>query len=191
MAIFLDIPDIYGETYVEKRKQHQLETHDDHWGWIRCNSVTFGMEFPSDSSSGSDSAPTPSSRGTPMGRGSRSGSTGSEPTVDDITISKKLDYSSPKLAEAVCTRSSGNKWRVFRYAEIHVTNTQDEVIYKVSLKKVRILKYTFDLNDASAADPDETVVIGFKELKVEYTETSSEFYHDHSAFEYKVTEGGN
>lgn len=193
MALYLDIPDIFGETYVEKRKQHQLETHDDHWGWIRCLTADLSMAFPDDSSSsGEAEAPTPSRSGgaTALSRSGRGGGgTGSEPTVNPINVTKLLDYSSPKLAEAVCTRKAGNKWRVFPTAELHLTNTQDEVIYKMILKKVRIMSYTLNLGE----EPDslsESIVLSYKELKVEYTETSSEFYHDHSAFEWRVTEAG-
>jgi len=187
MAIFIDIPGIFGENYIEKRKDMQLKTQDDHWGWIRANNANFKITNPEEKNQKANK-----STGTmALGRStapaaSGAGAAGAVPKVEPLSFSKNLDFSTPAIAKAVLSKK-----QFFATAVMHVTNTQSEVIFKLEMEQVRITDYSFDLGDAATADPSESITLSFKKVKGEYIETSREFYHDRDHFEWSLKDSGD
>ena len=91
--------------------------------------------------------------------------------LEDISCSKELDKSSPKIAEAVC------KGKVFPKVEIHLTaSTTDEgrtTYYAYELKNVLVISYNISGSGQSEDVPMEDFSLNFEEIKVTYTETDS------------------
>ena len=89
-------------------------------------------------------------------------------TVDDVVITKELDKSSPKLAEAVL---SG---KVFPKVEIHNTATYGEgraTFLKYELKNVAITSHSISASGHGDAVPHENMSLNFEEVKKTYVES--------------------
>jgi len=189
MAIFIDIPGIYGENYIEKRKDMQLKTQDDHWGWIKAVSTGFRITGPQEETNqraNKSAGAVALGRSTgPAAAGAGAGAAGGAAKVEPLSFSKTLDFSTPAIAKAVL-----NKKQFFPTAVMHVTNTQSEVIFKLEMEQVRITDYSFDLGDAGQSDPTENITLSFKKVKGEYIETSREFYHDRDHFAWSLRDSG-
>lgn len=86
--------------------------------------------------------------------------------LEDVQVSKILDKSSPKIAEAVCLG------KVFPKVEIHstvsTTNEGRVTYYKYELKNVMVTSYS--VSGASQDKPHEHFSLNFEEIKVTYTE---------------------
>ena len=88
-------------------------------------------------------------------------------TVDDVVITKELDKSSPKLAEAVL---SG---KVFPKVEIHNTATYGEgraTFLKYELKNVAVTSHNISAAGGGDAVPHEGMSLNFEEVKKTYVE---------------------
>lgn len=91
--------------------------------------------------------------------------------LEDITCTKELDKSSPKLAEAVC------KGKVFPKVEIHLTRpttnadgTTGQVVYlKYELTNVMVTSYGISGSGRADDVPTEDFSLNFEEIKVTYT----------------------
>ncbi len=84
---------------------------------------------------------------------------------DDIVLTKELDKSSPKLAEAVC------KGQVFPKVIIHLTSAslEGQVYYAYELKNVLVTSYR--ITGSTADDrPMEEFSLNFEEIKATFTE---------------------
>jgi len=88
--------------------------------------------------------------------------------LDDIGITKELDKSSPKIAEAVC------KGKVFPKVDIHLTASYTDAgrvtYYAYELKNVLVSSYSIGGSGQSEAVPTEELSLNFEEIKVTYTE---------------------
>ena len=91
--------------------------------------------------------------------------------MEDIVISKQLDKSSPKLAEAVCNG------KVFSKVEFDFTASYTDagrVTYlKYELKNVMVSSYNLAGHGQSDAVPTEQLSLNFEEIKVTYTENDA------------------
>jgi type VI secretion system secreted protein Hcp len=91
--------------------------------------------------------------------------------VEDITLVKELDKSSPKLAEAIC------KGRVFPKVEIHLTASYTDAgrvtYYAYELKNAQVVSYSIHGSGQSDDVPTEDFSLNFEEIKVTYTENDS------------------
>ncbi|MDX2451176.1 type VI secretion system tube protein Hcp [Desulfosarcina sp.] len=91
--------------------------------------------------------------------------------LDDIGITKELDKSSPKIAEAVC------KGKVFPKVEIHLTASYTDAgrvtYYAYELTNAQVLSYNISGSGQSEAVPTEDLSLNFEEIKVTYTEADS------------------
>jgi type VI secretion system secreted protein Hcp len=88
-------------------------------------------------------------------------------TVDDVQITKELDKSSPKLAEAVLTG------KVFPKVEIHNTATYGEgraTFLKYELKNVAVTSHSITASGGGDAVPHENMSLNFEEVKKTYVE---------------------
>lgn len=88
-------------------------------------------------------------------------------TVEDVVVTKEVDKSSPKLAEAVC---SG---KVFPKVELHDTASYGETratFLKYELKNVLVSSHNLSAAGGGDAVPTETVSLNFEEVKQTYTE---------------------
>lgn len=113
--------------------------------------------------------------------------------LEDITCTKELDKSSPKIAEAVCTG------RVIPLIEIVLTRpTQNadgssgRVTYlKYELKNVLVTSYNIGGAGQSESVPSESFSLNFEEIKVTYTELDKGTGSSKGNVEYtwKVEEG--
>ena len=91
--------------------------------------------------------------------------------LEDLTCSKELDKSSPKIAEAVC------KGRVFPKVEIHLTaSTTDSArvpYYCYELVNVMVTSYNVSGSGQAEDVPMEDFSLNYEEIKVTYTENDS------------------
>jgi type VI secretion system secreted protein Hcp len=91
--------------------------------------------------------------------------------LDDVRISKLLDKSSPKIAEAVC------KGKVFPKVVIELTASYTDAgrvtYYKYELKNVLVTSYNVSGAGQSDDVPSEDFSLNFEEIKVTYTENDS------------------
>lgn len=88
-------------------------------------------------------------------------------TVEDVVVTKEVDKSSPKLAEAVC---SG---KVFPKVELHDTASYGETratFLKYELKNVLVSSHNLAAAGGGDAVPTETVSLNFEEVKQTYVE---------------------
>jgi type VI secretion system secreted protein Hcp len=92
--------------------------------------------------------------------------------MEDIVVTKELDKSSPKIAEAVC------KGKVFPKVEIHLTASYTDAgrvtYYAYELTNTQVTRYDFAGSGQSEDVPTEDLALNFEEIKVTYTETDSE-----------------
>ncbi|MEM7783564.1 MAG: type VI secretion system tube protein Hcp [Planctomycetota bacterium] len=105
--------------------------------------------------------------------------------VQDVSIVKLLDKSSPKLAEAVC------KGRVFPKVEIDMTATNTDgkraTYYRYELKNVLVSSY--QVSGSANDQPVENVSLNFEEIKVTYTENDNGKKKGNVEYSWKVEEG--
>lgn len=124
----------------------------DHKGWIDILSFSQGIHQPG---------------GGATGVARRRG----DVILDDISISKVMDKSSPKLAESVC------KGKVFPKVEIELTASYTDAgrvtYYKYELKNVLVTSYHVSGAGQSDEVPSENFSLNFEEIKVTYTENDS------------------
>ncbi len=124
----------------------------DHKGWIDI--LSFGQAI---------HQPGGSATGTARRRG--------DVILDDISVAKLLDKSSPKIAESVC------KGKVFPKVEIELTASYTDsgrvTYYRYELKNVLVTSYNVS-GAAQAEDvPAEDFSLNFEEIKVTYTENDN------------------
>jgi type VI secretion system secreted protein Hcp len=105
---------------------------------------------------------------------------------EDIQISKLLDKSSPKLAEALA------KGKVFPKVEIHTTASYTDsgrvTYYAYELKDVMVSSYS--VSGGSEDKPSEAMSLNFEEIKVTYTECDNKGKKKGNVeYEWKVAEG--
>lgn len=110
--------------------------------------------------------------------------------LEDILVSKELDKSSPKLAEAVC------KGKVFPKVEIHFTASYTDAgrvtYYAYELKNVQVVNYAVNGIAQSESVPTEDVTMNFEEIKVTYTECDAKGGSKGNVeYTWKVEEGEN
>ena len=88
--------------------------------------------------------------------------------LDDLTCSKELDKSSPKIAESVC------KGKIFPKVEIHCTASYTDAgrvtFYAYELKNVLVTSYNIGGSGQAEDVPMEDFTLNFEEIKVTYTE---------------------
>ena len=141
MAGFIKFDGIDGES-VDK----------DHKAWINIMSFSQGIHQPGGGSTG-----------TARRRG--------DVILDDISVSKLLDKSSPKIAEAVCNG------KVFPKVEIELTASYTDAgrvtYYRYELKNVLVTSYSVGGAAQSEEAPSEDFSLNFEELKVTYTENDN------------------
>ena len=91
--------------------------------------------------------------------------------LDDVSVSKELDKSSPKIAESVC------KGKVYPKVEIHLTASYTDAgrttYYAYELKNVLVTSYNISGSGQSEDVPTEQISMNFEEIKVTYTECDS------------------
>ena len=91
--------------------------------------------------------------------------------LEDITCTKELDKSSPKIAEAVC------KGKVFPKVEIHLTASYTDegrvTYYAYELINVMVTSYNISGSGQAEDVPVEDFSLNFEEIKVTYTENDS------------------
>jgi len=91
--------------------------------------------------------------------------------VEDVSVVKELDKSSPKLAEAVC------KGKVFPKVELHLTASYTDAgrqtYYAYEFKNALVTGYNIGGSGQSDDVPIEELSINFEEIKVTYTETDN------------------
>jgi type VI secretion system secreted protein Hcp len=88
-------------------------------------------------------------------------------TVEDVVVTKEVDKTSPKLAEAIC---SG---KVFPKVELHDTASYGETratFLKYELKNVLVTSHNLSAAGGGDAVPTETVSLNFEEVKQTYIE---------------------
>lgn len=105
---------------------------------------------------------------------------------EDVVLTKQLDKSSPKLAEAVCNG------RVFPTVDVEVTAALfgRPLYYAYELKNVRVTSY--HVSGSAAGDrPTESLSLNFEQIKVTYTEFDAATGASKGNVEYtwKVEEG--
>jgi type VI secretion system secreted protein Hcp len=139
-AVYMKLGDIKGES---------TATDNEHKDWIIIESLSTSMNV----------SPTNVSTGTGAAR--RRG----DAIVEDISMTKSVDKSSPKLAEAVC------KGAVIPKVEIYVTASYSdegrEPYYKYELTNVMVTSYSVNAS-GSDAQPTENITLNFEEIKVSY-----------------------
>jgi type VI secretion system secreted protein Hcp len=135
MALFIKFDGIEGEC------------HDkDHKGWVDLLSYSWGL-----SQSGADATGQTRRRGVV--------------SVSDLSCSKEMEKSSPKIAEAIC------KGKVFPKVEIHSCATYGDAratFLKYELKNVMVSSYVS--SGGSDAVPTESLSLNFEEIKNTYVE---------------------
>ena len=91
--------------------------------------------------------------------------------LDDISVTKELDKSSPKIAESVC------KGKVYPKVEIHLTASYTDAgrqtYYAYELKNTLVTSYNISGSGQSESVPTEDLSMNFEEIKVTYTECDS------------------
>jgi type VI secretion system secreted protein Hcp len=124
----------------------------DHKAWINILSFSQGIHQPGGGATG-----------TARRRG--------DVILDDISVSKLLDKSSPKIAESVC------KGKVFPKVEIELTASYTDAgrvtYYRYELKNVLVTSYSVSGAAQSEEAPAEDFSLNFEEIKVTYTENDN------------------
>lgn len=131
MAIYLKYEGIDGEA-----------THDSHKKWIDVGSLQFGL-----------------GRGISTPSGSTANREASEPSVSEVTISKLMDGSSPKLFTESATGAVGKK------VEIHLVSTGSPGVTYVEYTLTNALISGYSISSGGDR-PSESVSINF--TKIEY-----------------------
>ena len=88
--------------------------------------------------------------------------------LDDIVVTKKLDKSSPKIAEGVL------KGKVYPKVQIHVTSSYADVgrvtYYAYELLNAMVTSYNISRGNTPKRFPTEELALNFEKIKVTYTE---------------------
>ena len=105
---------------------------------------------------------------------------------EDVVVTKLIDKSTPKIAEAVA------KGKVFPKVEIHVTASYTDsgrvTYYAYELKDVLVTSY--HISGSSDDKPMENISLNFEEIKVTYTECDNKGKKKGSTdYSWKVAEG--
>ena len=108
--------------------------------------------------------------------------------MEDISCTKELDKSSPKIAEAVC------KGKVFPKVEIEVTASYTDAgrvtYYRYELINVLVTSYNIGGAGQSESVPTEDFSLNFEEIKTTYTENDSKGKKKGNVeYSWKVEEG--
>ena len=94
---------------------------------------------------------------------------GGDVQFDDVEVTKEVDKSSPKLAEAIA------KGKVFAKVEIHITASYTDAgrvtYYAYELKNVQVTSY--QVGGSPEGRPHETMTLNFEEIKATYTEADN------------------
>lgn len=136
MAAFLKLQGLEGES-----------TDSGHKNWIRIESVD-----------------SPIHRVLPEGAVDQARTKG-QTRVGDVTILRKTDKTSPKLAEN-CANGT-----FFKEAEIHLCTTvknKEEPFMKIKLQDVIVSSYTFRGNSSGQPEPSENVTLAYTEIEWTY-----------------------
>jgi type VI secretion system secreted protein Hcp len=136
MAAFLKMGDIEGQS-----------TDQDHEKWINLESIS-----------------APISRSIEQGAKDQ-GRTRGTTTMGDMALSRPLDKSSVKLAEA-CAKGT-----FFPEVEIHLTTQvkeKEEPYLKYKLKNVIVTSYSFHGTASGSPQPSETITINFSDIDWTY-----------------------
>ncbi len=126
-------------------------TDKDHRGWSELESFSQAIHKPGGSATGATRR-----------RG--------DVIMKDLTYSKELDKSSPKIAEAIA------KGKVFLKVEIHLTRDaggERVTYYRYELKNVLVTSYSVG-GSSSDSVPVEQISLNFEEIKVTYTEVGAD-----------------
>lgn len=88
-------------------------------------------------------------------------------TVEDVSITKQVDKSSPKLAEAVLSGKI--------FPQVHIENTATysgarATFLKYDLKNVAVTSHSVNMAGGGDAIPLETMSLNFEEVKKTYVE---------------------
>jgi type VI secretion system secreted protein Hcp len=141
MSAFIKFDGIEGES-----------TESGHTGWSILDSFSQGLVQPGSGATGAERR-----------RG--------DVIVEDIQVSKILDKSSPKIAEAVCLGT------IFDRVEIHLTASATsgarETYYVYELEKVMVTSYNISGSGQSEDVPMENFSLNFEIITVIYTETGN------------------
>jgi type VI protein secretion system component Hcp len=194
MAIFIFLKDIAGDA----KEKFAANTNPEDW-YIRADSVTFNLS-PSatdgaeqtgtdtgTTSTGTTSGPRPATGGTTgtlatvqraQQRGANTRSHNIASKGDEIQFSKKMDFSSSYLADAVANRDSGaqhNEPKIFDGgAVIYVTTSQREVMLKIKIPAYIVTDYSLTVTSESESfSTAENITIKFDSVSWTYTETDS------------------
>jgi type VI secretion system secreted protein Hcp len=122
-----------------------------HDKWIDVLSMSFGVNRPTEGS----------------GSTRRTGSV----EMNDISITKEIDKSTPKLMEAIC------RGRINPTVEIEVTTNIGgtyATYYRIELTNVRVTNYWVSGGTSGDDVPTETVALNFEEISVTYSEFDEE-----------------
>jgi len=107
--------------------------------------------------------------------------------VEDISLVKELDKSSPKIAEAVC------KGKVFPKVEIHLTASIADAgrvtYYVYDLKNVLVTSYNIGGSGQAEDVPTENFSLNFEEITVTYYEVEKGKPKGHIEFSWKTEAG--
>ena len=136
MPAYIKLGDIKGEA-----------TDQDHKNWIIIDTIN-----------------APISRSIPAGAKDQQRTQG-ETTLGDVAITRQVDSSSPKLAEA-CAAG-----KFVKEVEIHLCSTikgKQQPYYKYLLKNVIVSSYSFSGNAAGSPLPTEAITLGFSDVEWTY-----------------------
>ncbi len=108
--------------------------------------------------------------------------------LEDIVVTKELDKSSPKIAEAVCNG------KVFPKVEIHLTRSYTDsgrvTYYAYELTNVLVTSYNVSGSTDGEDVPVESFSLNYEEIKVTYTENDSKGNKKGNVeYSWKVEEG--
>jgi type VI secretion system secreted protein Hcp len=148
----LSMPRAWAAAYIKFEGVDGEAQDKDHKGWSDLASFSQGISMPGDGATGATRR-----------RG--------DVVLEDVVVTKELDKSSPKLAEAIC------KGKVYPKVEIHVTASYTDAgrvtYFRYELKNVLVTSYDISGSGQSEEVPMETLSLNFEEIKVTYTETDA------------------
>lgn len=133
MAIYLKYEGIEGEA-----------THDKHKNWIEVGSLQFGI-----------------GRGISTPAGATANREASEPSVSEVTVTKMLDGSSPKLFTESATGAAGKK------VEIHLVSTGSPGNTYVEYTLTNALISAYSLSSGGDR-PSESISINFTKIEFKF-----------------------
>ena len=102
----------------------------------------------------------------------RMGNHQGKPALGEILVTKEIDKSSPKLAEAICNGHAFPKVEI-HLSEYFAGGTGSVVYYAYELKNVIITSYSVGGSTKGEEVPMEEFSLNFEEIKWTYMETDS------------------